>query len=301
MTTIADKLRARGRHPNVLITGVSTGMGYDSVGDLINEGFVVFGSVRKEADAKRLQADFGDNFHPLIFDVVDEQAVTRVVSVVEQQLDGEGLCCLVNNAGIGVLGPLQHLSIDEVKFQFEVNTFGPLRVIQAFLPLLGAQLPHQYPPGKIINISSVSGLFAAAFVGAYAMSKFALEAMTDSLRRELCIYDIDVMSIQPGAIATEIIGKAEGVDPRFLETDYGPILQDWDKRVAQTDKNALPGSAISEAILHCIIEDKPAVRHLVAKREALIRSWLEASERDLDQILAGKYKAKVMAAKGEME
>jgi len=109
------------------------------------------------------------------------------------------------------------MEIKDLHHQFDVNVYGVLRVVQAFLPFLGAQIPAKYPPGKIINISSVSGFVTAPFLGAYAMSKYALESMSDALRRELSIYDIDVVIMEPGAVSTDIWDKAKYLDPKYLE------------------------------------------------------------------------------------
>jgi len=279
---------------SILITGVSTGIGYAAVKYFLEEGYLVFGSVRKAADADRLQVDFDEGFTPLLFDVTDASAIKSSVDIVREKLNGHNLTCVVNNAGIGVMGPLQHLSVDEVKFQMAVNVYGPLRVIQAFLPLLGAELPQKAPPGKIINISSVSGFFAAPFVGAYAMSKYALEAMTDALRRELTIYGIDVLSIQPGATATAMADKgAKAPDPRFLATDYRPILEDWDKRMAGSRKHALPPVEIAKVIHQCILSDIPPTRQIVAKKKEMLEGFKKISDRELDALLTKGFKEKI--------
>ena len=289
---IAASLRADGRHPNVLITGVSSGMGYESVRMLLEAGFKVFGSVRRDEDAERLRNELGERFIPLLFDVADHPAIERAFELVNKELDGEGLAALVNNAGITVAGPLMHLSIDDVRQQFEVNTFGALKVIQTFLPLLGAQLPQQYPPGKIINISSVSGFFTGAFSGAYAMSKYALESMSGGLRRELSIYDIDVLVIQPGAVDTAIQDKggSDKMDPALLDTDYGSLLQLMDKRLAKSKKNALPASAIGEKVIDLIANDQSEVRHLVAPRPEMVLGFKNMDDRELDAVLTKGFK-----------
>lgn len=297
--TESDGLTVIPKQPNVLITGVSSGMGFEIAKTLAEKGFRVLGSVRSQSDKARVESLIPEGFTALMFDVTDQASIDRAVTEVDLALGSEGLCALINNAGIGVFGPLQHLDIDELKKQMDVNTFGALRVTQAFLPRLGAQLPQRYPPGKIINISSVSGLFAGAFVGAYAMSKYALEAMTDSLRRELSIYDIDCLIIEPGAIKTEITGKSDSLDPRFLETDYEPILRHWDKRLAQSEKNALPASVIATAVFDLIVNDRPPVRQIIAKRKDLIDAWVNSEDRVLDDILAGKFKSLVLASQSE--
>ena len=200
---------------NILVTGASTGIGYYTVKLFLEKGYFVLGSVRKKEDADRLKNDFGNNFHPLIFDVSDQFGINQALEEADKILANNGLACLVNNAGIVVSGPLQHLSVEELHRQFDVNVYGVLRVTQAFLPYLGAQVPAKYPPGKIVNISSVSGFVTAPFLGAYAMSKYALESMSDAFRRELSIYGIDVVIIEPGAVSTEIWDKAKSIDPKI--------------------------------------------------------------------------------------
>src|SRR5262249_47315029 len=171
---------------------------------LIASGFHVFGSLRKQTDADRLSKEFGANFTPLIFDVTDEAAVAAGARQVEAALGGETLFGLVNNAGIAVPGPLLYTKIDDFKQQIEVNLTGQLIVSQALAPLLGADRSRKGVPGRIVMISSVGGKNASPFVGPYNASKFALEGMSESLRRELMLFGIDVVIVAPGAVATPI-------------------------------------------------------------------------------------------------
>src|SRR5205085_1765114 len=145
----------------------------------------VFGSVRKQADADRLKMQFGANFTPLTFDVTDEPAVTTAAREVREALNGETLAGLVNNAGIAVAGPALELPIDEFRRQLDVNVIGPVIVTQAFGPLLGADRSLRGPPGRIVMISSVAGLNGNPLMAPYAMSKHAIEGLSESLRREL--------------------------------------------------------------------------------------------------------------------
>jgi NAD(P)-dependent dehydrogenase (short-subunit alcohol dehydrogenase family) len=142
---------------SVVVTGVSTGIGWGCVKVLIAKGFRVFGSVRKKADAERLEKEFGSNFTPLIFDVTDEAGVSAGARQVEAALGGETLLGLVNNAGIAIPGPLIELKIDDFRRQLEVNLTGQLMVTQAFAPLLGADRSRQGAPGRIVMVSSVGG------------------------------------------------------------------------------------------------------------------------------------------------
>src|SRR5271170_2729104 len=210
---------------SVVVTGVSTGIGWGCVKVLIAGGFRVFGSVRKEADADRLSKEFGSNFTPLIFDVTDEAAVGAGAKQVEAALGGETLLGLVNNAGVAVVGPLLNLKIEEFEHQLAVNLAGPLIVTQAFARLLGAGPSPQGAPGRIVMISSVGGKNAMPFLGPYCASKFGLEGLSESLRRELMIFGVDVIVVAPGTIATPIWSKADAVDVTpFANSPYAAAL-----------------------------------------------------------------------------
>ena len=190
-----------------LITGVSTGIGYESLKALIGKGYYVYGSVRTQGDADRLKEEFAQGFTPLIFDVTDQEGVDRAVTQVTADIGDKGLSCLVNNSGIAIAGPLQHQSIGDFENQFQVNVIGLMKVTQAFLPLLGVRENHPVQAGRIINISSEAGKFAQPFAGAYVGSKHAVEGLSHSLRRELLIYGIKVIIVGPGAVKTPIWHK----------------------------------------------------------------------------------------------
>src|SRR6266498_1580092 len=211
---------------SVVVTGVSTGIGWGITKILIQRGFPVFGSVRKTQDAERLTKEFGEGFVPLIFDVTDEAAVQAAARQVRDQLNGETLFGLVNNAGIAIPGPLMHLPTDDFRHQIEVNLVSVLIVTKAFLPLLGTDRSLHGKPGRIINISSVGGKAGGPFLGAYAVSKHELEEFSESLRRELMLYGIDVIIVGPGAVATPIWDKAEQLDvSTFANTEYGEAVR----------------------------------------------------------------------------
>jgi NAD(P)-dependent dehydrogenase (short-subunit alcohol dehydrogenase family) len=150
------KEKGMDRPKYVVITGASTGIGYDGARYLIERGWHVFGSVRKQADAERVLAELGERFTPLFFDVTDEEAIKTAAQQVAETVGDVGLWGLVNNAGIAVPGPLMHLPLDEFRRQLEVNVTGQLAVTQAFLPLLGARKEAPRPPGRIVNIISVT-------------------------------------------------------------------------------------------------------------------------------------------------
>src|SRR5471030_2731744 len=184
---------------DVVVTGVATGIGWGTTKVLISKGFRVFGSVRKQADADRLQQEFGNSFVPLIMDITDADAVHQAAQNVGSMIGDKNLFGLVNNAGIVVSGPLLYLRLSESRRQLEVNMISPLVVIQAFAPLLGTDKKRQGPTGRIVNISSSGAKVAIPLLGAYSASKSGLEGMSDALRREL-LFGIDVVIIEPGAV-----------------------------------------------------------------------------------------------------
>jgi NAD(P)-dependent dehydrogenase (short-subunit alcohol dehydrogenase family) len=249
---------------HVVITGVSTGIGYACAKSLLDRDFTVFGSVRQDVDAARLQKEFGKRFTPLLFDVTDESEVQSAAAEVALRLGGATLSGLVNNAGIAVVGPLSHLSTDEFRHQLEVNLVGPFMVTKAFLPLLGTDPDRSGDPGRIINISSVGGKIAGPFLGAYAASKFGLEAFSESLRRELILFGIDVVIIGPGAVVTPIWQKSEaGVTERFRHTPFAAALDKFERYAMQEGGNGFQPEVIAEAVWHALTVVRPRVRYAV--------------------------------------
>jgi len=257
---------------SVVVTGVSTGIGWGITKILIQHGFRVFGSVRKTQDAERLSKEFGERFVPLFFDVTDEASVQIAAQQVRNQLNGEILFGLVNNAGIAVPAPLMHQPIDEFRHQMEVNLIGAVIVSQAFLPLLGVDRSLKGKPGRIINISSVSGQRGAPFVGAYAASKHALEGLSEVLRRELMLYGIDVIIIGPGAVSTPIWDKAEKEDISiYKDTEYARSAVEFQKYMVAIGKQGYPPEKVGEIVLHALTASKPRVRYAVVPNA--LSSW----------------------------
>ena len=155
-------------------------------------------------------------------------------------LQADKLDGLVNNAGIEVAGPLAHLTTEQFRHQLEVNLLGPFIVTKAFLPLLGTDPARKGTPGRIVNVSSTSARIAGPFTGAYAASKFGLEGFSDSLRRELILFGIDVIIIRPGAIVTPIWQKSAGLTERFLETPFKEALAKFEQYAAKEASMAFP-------------------------------------------------------------
>lgn len=276
---------------HVVITGSSTGIGRAVAQDLAAHGYHVFGSVRREADAAELQAQLGRNFTPLLFDVTDEAAIQAAARHVSDQLAGQALFGLINNAGVASGGPLMHQPIAEVRRIFEINVLGALAVTQAFLPLLGARQPRPQAVGRIVNVSSVGGKITPPFLGAYSGSKHALEAMSNALRRELSIYGIDVIVIEPGSVKTAIWDKAEqeGLADKYADTVYGPIAGKFEKIFIAQGRSGVGPEVVANVIRRALENPRPKARY--ALPDDPIQGWLLPRllpDRWLDRIITSQ-------------
>jgi len=254
---------------NIFITGVSTGIGYDTLTSLVSKGYFVIGTVRKPEDADILKKEFGDKCIILVFDVRDVDKCTAEIKKVIPKLEKEGLFCLINNAGIAIPGPLQHITEDEFEQQMDVNVKSVRRITNMLLPYLGTD--KKYEPGKIINISSVSGLFNSPYNGSYCISKHALESMTDVYRRELAMFGIRVSAIQPGPIKTEIWNKSKGTLDRFKDTAYGELLSSADKMIENAEKSAFDVKVVTDIIIDILLSKQPKTRYLIHRKKFLFR------------------------------
>lgn len=269
---------------NVVITGASSGIGRECALHLAAQGWRVFGGVRRQADAAALYRDSGGAIVPLMLDVTNAQTIAVAAYQVRRQLNGDGLHGLVNNAGIAVGGPLEFLPVEQLRRQLEINVVGQIAVTQAFLPLLRAAT------GRVINISSVSGRLTTPFIGPYSASKFALEALSDALRGELSPWGIQVISIQPGAIATPIWGKslnaagkiAAELPPEAIRL-YGNVLPTLLNTVQKTGERGIAPARVSRAVAHALTARRPKTRYLVgadARLGALLARWVPDRLRD---------------------
>jgi NAD(P)-dependent dehydrogenase (short-subunit alcohol dehydrogenase family) len=251
---------------SVVITGASTGIGWATAKLLLDKGFRVFGSVRKPADAERLKSEFGVNFMPLLFDVTDEPAVLAAAREVRTALGGETLAGLVNNAGIAVPGPVLELSADEFRHQMDVNVMGPIIATQAFGPLLGVDASLKGPKGRIVMISSVAGKNGNPLTPAYAASKHAIEGLSESLRRELMLFGIDVVIVAPGPVKTPIWSKGQDSFDigKYKNSPYLPSMQKVAAFMQHLDSIGLPPEKIAEVVYGALTLPKPKVRYQVA-------------------------------------
>jgi NAD(P)-dependent dehydrogenase (short-subunit alcohol dehydrogenase family) len=274
---------------SVVVTGSSTGIGWGISKVLVAKGFRVFGSVRKQADGDKLAKEFGAAFVPVLFDVTDAAAVRKAADLVATKLEGQPLFGLVNNAGIAVPGPLLYLDVDEFRHQLEVNVTGQLIVSQAFVPLMMGRADNKTRPGRVVMITSVGGRNASPFVGPYSASKFALEGMSESLRRELMIFGIDVIVVAPGAVATPIWDKADAVDvSRYANTVYGPALDKVKDYMISNGRKGFAPEKIGETVLKALTLKKPKVHYTVTPDPVQNFVVNNFPKRRVDNIIAGQ-------------
>ena len=268
--------------PSVFITGTSTGIGRDAALRMAQRGWTVFGGVRADEDAADLEESSRGAATPVICDVTDAGQVADAASTVLSVTDGS-LGGLVNNAGIAVAGPLEMVTIEDLRSQLETNVIGAAAVTRAFIPALRAGR------GRIVNISSASGMFSPPMLGPYSMSKFALEAMSDALRRELASSGIKVSVLQPSRIDTPIWEKSlesNEVLRRVTDEDrrwYGRMLDGI--VAAARDPHGDPVSLTSDAIEHALTARRPKTRYRVGKEaRAIAVAARLAPDRLLDRI-----------------
>ena len=249
----------------VLVTGASSGIGEATALHLKELGFDPVGAVRKDADAQRLESQ---GLRTVKLDVTEAESI----AAARASLGDAPLAGLVNNAGIAVAGPIEFLPLDELRHQLEVNVVGQVAVIQAFLGALRAGR------GRIVNVSSIGGRFALPLVAPYAASKYALEAISDSLRRELLPHGVDVIVIEPGGVKTPIWRKSTetgeeiqaGLPPE-AEQLYGTMVEALRRRSAEiSEKSGIEAREVAEVIGKALSADKPRTRYLVG-RDAKLR------------------------------
>lgn len=250
----------------ILITGASSGIGESAALALVREGYEVIAGVRNEVDAARLRMNNPAKIHPLIMEVTDQVCMDNARKDAERIIGDGNLVAIFNNAGMVINGAVLHIPIEQWRQQFEVNVLGAIRTTQLFFPLLvsrDAKIDHH--PRRIINMSSVSGLFASPFLGPYAASKFAMEAFSDSLRRELYMHDIQVVLINAGNIRTPIWHKARTL-PSYLGKEYQSILEFKEKLIDKQIAESIPVKAIDDVVIKAVTSRKVKVRYLVMRQ-----------------------------------
>jgi len=274
----------------LLITGVSSGIGFGCARHFTQKGYHVFGSVRKQADADRCQQELGERFTPLIFDVRDTEAMHKAAESVLKALNGQNLTALINNAGIAISGPLQYVKEENVQAQFDINVVGLIKATQTFLPLLGGRVDNTSPPGRLINISSVASQITTPMQITYCASKYAVESITDGWRRELALYGIKVISIRPGPIESDIWQKAREDDLDLTGTRYEQIWKYKDRRIESAEAEAIPVKYVAKAVEKAITKKRPRLRYLVYSKPLLYTLVKLLPDRIVDRIFASQLK-----------
>jgi NAD(P)-dependent dehydrogenase (short-subunit alcohol dehydrogenase family) len=262
----------------VVVTGISTGIGYGVAQVLIRAGYQVIGTVRKAEDAERVRGELGVRLLPVLMDVADDDDVQRAAAEIRTLVGERGLAGLVNNAGMAVAGPLMHIDLEELRYQFDVNVVGVVAMTQAMLPLLQRTGDNSSPPGRIINISSVSGYITYPFLAPYAASKHALEAISDGMRCELALYGIPVSVMVLGAVATPIWGKTKENDlARYTQTDFAEGVKQLMTTAGELSSEGMPVARVAAAVRQALETPKPKARYVLVNdywRGWLLPQWL---------------------------
>lgn len=277
----------------VLITGVSTGIGYTISELLIQKNYHVFGSVRTKSDAKLLTKKFGmANFTPLIFDVTNIVEIQKSVEFVKRTIGNNHLIGLINNAGIATFGPIMHIPVSKIYQQFEVNVIGLLNVSRAFFPLLiSPQHENSSQVGRIINISSVSSHISLPFIGLYAASKHAVRSISNSLRLEILSYGIKVVLIEPGIVKTPIWKKDIDISS-YQNTNYFKKLEYCLGKFDELKKFSVPISLVAQTIFFALIEPIPKTHYILPGNQIIWCILKNLPNKWLDVLLAWYFKLK---------
>ncbi len=249
---------------SVLITGASTGIGLAIAQELAHTGHEVFAGVRSEEAANSVR-EVDARIQPVIIDVTKSETISACLDQIERLRSKELPFSLVNNAGIAVAGPIEAIALSEFRKQFDVNVFGLVETTQVFLPLIRKN------KGRIVNISSVNGFLVPPFLGVYSASKFAVEAISDALRRELLPEDIKVITIQPGPISTPIWDK--GIqNKQAIEATMNPdrigrykkAIDVFEAEIELTAKGSIPAAIVAKRVRHALTDKNPKIREVVA-------------------------------------
>jgi short-subunit dehydrogenase len=272
------------RNELIVVTGASTGIGAASARELAHKGFHVLAGVRREVDADALRAD---GIEPHILDITVESDVAAIADRVARDSLHRPLRALVNNAGIALNAPVETLPIDQWRRQFEVNLFGHIAITQALLPAL------LMSAGTVVNISSVGGKVVLPTYGAYAGSKFALEAASDALRREIAQLGVKVVVVEPGAVKTAMaergITTAEGLMANLTDahlTRYGNLIAAVTAQARSFGEVGVSAQHAAKVIAKAATASRPRTRYTIGRDAAiLVRISRVVSDRVLDRII----------------
>lgn len=272
----------------VVVTGASTGIGAATARELAQRGFHVLAGVRRDQDADAIR---GPGIEPLILDITQSDHIRELAIRVHGDPQGRRLRALVNNAAKPVNAPVEVFALEEWRRLFEVNLFGHVAMTQTLLPALISS------KGRVVNISSVGGKVAMATYGPYAGTKFALEAVSDSLRREVASLGVKVIVVEPGAVRTEMPGRAIASAQEVASTmtpeqsqRYGGLLQAVIAQTAYHTKSGLPADAAAKVIAKAVTTRNPRIRYTVGREAALLTLVRILPDRILDFLFAASLR-----------
>jgi NAD(P)-dependent dehydrogenase (short-subunit alcohol dehydrogenase family) len=245
---------------NVLVTGVSSGIGFATAEKLLRAGHVVVGTLRRQGDAAALRGPYGERFRPLLVDLAKPETIQTGAAELERLLAGAPLHALINNAGVALPGPLAEQPLEQIRGMFEVNFFGLVALTRACLPLLGMGSGARATPGKVINVSSGAGKIGLPFLGGYVASKHALEGFSHSLRRELLPWGIHVVVVGPGNVKTPIWNKS-GDDEAYAGGLFGSVYKNFLGVMRAGEKKGMLAEEIAELLLNILDDPGPKTRY----------------------------------------
>ena len=254
--------------PNtVLITGATSGIGRHTAIDLAKRGYRVFASGRNLAALAELEASAHSNLTTIHLDVTDSGSIERAHQHIALATDSYGVDILINNAGYGDLGPIELATDDDLRRQFDTNVFGLMAVTRAFLPSMRAR-----GSGRIINVSSVGGRITMPMFGIYSSSKYAVEALSDSLRMEMAAFGIQVILIEPGPIRTNFSQSAIARASKHSNEDgpYATVIDRSEKMASFAERASVGPEVISRAIRKAMTSRWPRARYVAPFRGRLM-------------------------------
>lgn len=268
----------------MIVSGASTGIGAATARELAGRGFHVLAGVRRDRDADAIR---GPGIEPAILDITDPGHITALAARVDADPLGRPVRALVNNAAVQANVPIEVFAIDEWRRIFEVNLFGQVAMTQSLLPALIRS------KGRVVNISSVGGKVAMAAYGPYAATKFALEAVSDSLRREMAPSGVHVIVVEPGAVRTDMLGRAQATAEELMSAmtpeqsrRYGGLVHAVNAQAVSSTEAGLPAKAAAEVIATAVTARRPRTRYTVGREAAMLRMVRFLPDRTLDRVLA---------------
>ncbi len=281
----------------VVVTGAAKGIGAAVTRRLAGAGYRVIAGVRRPEDAAALRDQLGARVVPALLDITDTDAVAAAAELVDREVGDQGLAGLVNNAGVAVAAPLEFLPPAELRRQLEVNVVGQHAVTCALLPLL------RRGRGRIVTIGSIGGRISSPMTGPYHASKFALRALTDALRMELSPWGIEVVLIEPGAVATPIWETSieaadrlrQALPPRANEL-YGAAMEAARTSARRSAARGIPPDEVAKVVARALIVRRPRPRYLVGTDARIAAVVALLPDRLRDRLVLGQSAA---AARGD--